>query len=538
THPDLEGVVGPFVNTIVLRLAVPPVTTLRELVRQAREVVLGAQEHADLPFERLVDVLKPRRDPAYNPVFQVNFGVGNFPREDLTLPGILTEPVSGSDVGTAKFDLSLYVTESEPNWYLSVEYNSDLFDEATIHTVTGHLDDLLAAGGDAPDAPIERTGLDLPTGTRPLATRQASGPGRFVPPRDQWERDVAQTWSEVLGVDPVGATDDFFALGGNSMAGMLVIDLLGRRCGHRVPLATLMRHPTVETLATALRGTGTGQKARTVVTLAVSPPSVHDRPPLFFMHAVVGELVLYFHLARELRDLRPVYGVQSDGVFRGGADPGPRTLRQLAARYAQEIIACHPGGPYHLCGFSAAGRLAVAVADQLATLGRPVGAVVLLDTAPFGDVDPDPDLATVLSRWLPFAPSHAELSELDRPGQLAATLAAGTRAGDVPPNFTLDQFERLAGGLEHNARAFAGYRDPSYPGPVTLFRKRGDTGRDITAEWAALPIGELRVEVTDADTHMGLVSGPAVPAVARQIEMCLTAAEPHPFTPTSFPEHA
>jgi thioesterase domain-containing protein len=532
TSPELEAVVGPFVNTVVHRLQVPAGTTVRQLVRQARDVVLGAQAHADLPFERLVELLAPRRDPAYNPVFQVNFAVGNFPREDLVMPGIITEPVPSPEAGTAKFDLALYVTETEQNWYFTVEYNSDLFDPDTVRRVTGSMSTLLTAAGQDPDIVVLDVPLDLPAGTGDgpvAAAKPAVRPtSRFVSPRDQWERDVAQVWSQVLRIDPVGATDDFFALGGHSMAGMLVIDLLAQRTGRRVPLALLLRNRTVETLASALRAGDTGESARIVVPLVVNEKQP-GQPPLFCLHAAVGELMLYFHLARQVGMTRPVYGLQSDGMFRDG-DPGELTLRQLAVRYADEIIARFPSGPYHLCGFSAAGRLCLAVADRLAALGRPMGAVVLLDTAPLGDVAPDPDLATVLSRWLPFAPSRKELAGLDRAGQISATLAAGLRAGDLPPNLDERQFGVLCRRLEFNARALAGYRDPRYPGPMTLFVSKVPGKRDIVAEWAEYPIGEVRVETVDLAGHMGFVSGQAVPLVAQRMAACMTAAEHNPFT--------
>ena len=531
-HPDLEGLIGFFVNSVVVRTDLSGGPSFRRLLHHVRRQSLRAFEHQDLPFEKLVEHLAPTRDTAYNPLFQVNFGFGNVPRGHLDLPGTVAEPVAVPSGAGAKFDLSLYLNEDRGRLAGTFEYATDIFDAATIERLAGYLVEVLAAVTADPDLPIAHLPDPRPgqrPGTPSGSTPETGDPGEppapslwpaspgFVEPRDRWERYVAQVWSEVLGVTPIGAHDEFFELGGSSMPGMLVVDRLCRLTGRSVTLHDLYATRTVEALADWIRsGETISPDPQFVVELQPGGP----RAPLFFLHAVLGELYHYFELARALGTGRALYGVQNDGFFHGGADPGVLTMEQMADRYAEEVRRVHPEGPYHLCGFSGAGRFALAVADSLHAAGDRVGTVALLDTAPLTDAPPAPDRAFILAGWLLFSPPEDELRGLDPRAQLQRVLEAGKRAGDLPPDVEPAEFESFCRRLELNARAISPYR-PSYPGTVTLLTQRDRTDRDLPAEWARFPIGGLKVEEIDAGSHMEFVYGPAVAEVARRLEACL-----------------
>ncbi|MGH8059783.1 MAG: condensation domain-containing protein, partial [Candidatus Entotheonellia bacterium] len=110
TYLETEGLIGFFVNTLPLRTQLTGDPTFRELLTRVREVALGAYAHQDLPFEKLVEELQPDRDLSSTPVFQVMFILQNAPRRPLELPGLSLTPLD-VDAGTAKFDLTLSVTE-------------------------------------------------------------------------------------------------------------------------------------------------------------------------------------------------------------------------------------------------------------------------------------------------------------------------------------------------------------------------------------------------------------------------------------------
>jgi non-ribosomal peptide synthetase component F/thioesterase domain-containing protein/acyl carrier protein len=139
---DLEGLIGLFANTLVLRTNLTDNLSFRELLYQVRECTLSAYTHQDLPFEYLVEKLQPERNPSYNPLFQVMFVLQNSPTEKLKLPSLNLSFLKLENQ-TAKFDLSLSMADNESGLEGSLEYNSDLFDADTIYRMVEHLRILL-----------------------------------------------------------------------------------------------------------------------------------------------------------------------------------------------------------------------------------------------------------------------------------------------------------------------------------------------------------------------------------------------------------
>ncbi len=139
---EIEGLIGFFVNTLVMRTQLSGAESFRELLQRVREVVLDAHSHQDLPFEKLVEELAPVRDMSRSPLFQVMFALQNAPREYLELPGLtFNRLASGSK--TAKFDLTMSVTENRQGFVVVLEYNTDLFEATTIERMLGHFQTVL-----------------------------------------------------------------------------------------------------------------------------------------------------------------------------------------------------------------------------------------------------------------------------------------------------------------------------------------------------------------------------------------------------------
>jgi amino acid adenylation domain-containing protein len=150
---ELEGLIGFFVNSLVLRTDLSGNPTFWELLERSREVALAAYAHQDVPFEKLVEELHPERDLSRNPLFQVAFALQNAPMTSLELPGLTLSPWK-LDVGTARFDLEFHLWEQSqglsglwdtPKEGLSgfVAYSTELFELATITRMIGHFQTLL-----------------------------------------------------------------------------------------------------------------------------------------------------------------------------------------------------------------------------------------------------------------------------------------------------------------------------------------------------------------------------------------------------------
>src|SRR5437660_330780 len=141
---EIESLIGFFVNTLIMRTRLSGDLTVHELLTRVREVALGAFEHQEVPFERLVEELQPERTPDRSPLFQVAFALQNAPTETLELAGLKLSPIAMEN-GTAKFDLTLFLWERGDTLTGALEYSTDLFDEPTIQRMAGHFQSLLAA---------------------------------------------------------------------------------------------------------------------------------------------------------------------------------------------------------------------------------------------------------------------------------------------------------------------------------------------------------------------------------------------------------
>jgi amino acid adenylation domain-containing protein len=131
SRPETETLIGLFINTLVMRTDLSGNPTFRELLGRVRNVVLSAFEHQDLPFGKLVAELQPQRDLSHPPVFQVMMVMQNAPTPNLRLPGLVLTSVE-IDSGVSKLDLTLEVKETEDGLTCRFEYNTDLFESATI----------------------------------------------------------------------------------------------------------------------------------------------------------------------------------------------------------------------------------------------------------------------------------------------------------------------------------------------------------------------------------------------------------------------
>ncbi|MCI0546230.1 MAG: amino acid adenylation domain-containing protein [Candidatus Rokubacteria bacterium] len=143
SRSEIEGSIGLFVNTLVLRTDLSGNPPFREVLERVRETALRAYANPDVPFDRLVEALHPERDLSRNPLFQVMFILQNASMTHLLeLPGLTLEPLA-VETGTSKFDLTLSLTETEPALQGTLEFNTALFDSATMGRLWSHFLTLL-----------------------------------------------------------------------------------------------------------------------------------------------------------------------------------------------------------------------------------------------------------------------------------------------------------------------------------------------------------------------------------------------------------
>jgi len=158
TRREVEELIGFFVNTLVLRTDLSGDPTFREVLGRVKEVTLGAFEHQELPFEKLVAELQPERSLSHSPLFQVMFTLNNTDASSPGLPGLTIESAY-ADSENVKFDLNLAVVEHPGGLRAILGYNTDLFDRGTIQRLLRHLRRVLEQVADDPAVPL--SGLRL-----------------------------------------------------------------------------------------------------------------------------------------------------------------------------------------------------------------------------------------------------------------------------------------------------------------------------------------------------------------------------------------
>jgi amino acid adenylation domain-containing protein len=152
TRAEEEAVIGLFVNTLALRVDVSGAPTFRQVLVRVRETCLGAYAHQEIPFEKLVQELRPERSLRHSPLFQVFFQL-NAPRESLSLSGLQSSPFKHQNE-TAKFDLTLALNDTSNGLLGNLEYSTDLFDPSTATRLVTHFSTILSAAVAAPDTPL------------------------------------------------------------------------------------------------------------------------------------------------------------------------------------------------------------------------------------------------------------------------------------------------------------------------------------------------------------------------------------------------
>ncbi|QRO01039.1 amino acid adenylation domain-containing protein [Archangium violaceum] len=162
TRSELEGLIGVFINTVVLRTKLSSQLTFRELLARVRATTVDAYAHQDVPFEKLVEELKPVRSLSHSPLFQVLFAFQNAPEAKADLPSLSLRPFE-AETHSAKFDLGITFAETPEGLAGTLDYSTDLYDAETMERLFGHVRTLLEAAVAEPDRKV---------GELPLLTAQ------------------------------------------------------------------------------------------------------------------------------------------------------------------------------------------------------------------------------------------------------------------------------------------------------------------------------------------------------------------------------
>jgi len=158
TRDEIEGLIGFFVNTLIMRGDLSGNPTFRDFLKRIRDMAFDAYSNQDFPFESLVEMLQPVRDMSHSPLFQVMFTLDNNSSEILELPDLKLSPFI-SESGTSKFDLTLQIQDRTEFLVGNIEYNSDLFDKSTIERFASQFKNLLVSIVNNPNQKISELSI-------------------------------------------------------------------------------------------------------------------------------------------------------------------------------------------------------------------------------------------------------------------------------------------------------------------------------------------------------------------------------------------
>lgn len=215
------------------------------------------------------------------------------------------------------------------------------------------------------NAKLDRAALPAPEG--------AGTGGEVVAPRTAAERALAEVWAEVLGVERVGAHDDFFLLGGHSLLILRAIALLRERHGLELTVRAFVEHQTLDAVAAAAERGETGDGARGALMWLRREGG---QAPLFCVHPGGGSAHWYRRLVPHLDEDLPVAALEWPGLQSGPGRPVP-TAAEMAGRYLAEIRQARPHGPYRLLGWCGGSGITAEMADRLKADGEEVTFILL-----------------------------------------------------------------------------------------------------------------------------------------------------------------
>ncbi len=191
---------------------------------------------------------------------------------------------------------------------------------------------------------------------------------------------LTRIWQELLGIDSIGADQNYFDLGGDSSLAVHLFVQIESVFKVKLPLATLFDAPTINELAQVLRSEAAPPGWSPLVPIHTGG----SRPPFFCAHGAGGNVLIYRDLARRLGTDQPFYGLQSPGLD-GSCEPLTR-IEDMAATYLKEIRKVQPHGPYFLGGYCLGGTVAFEIAQQIHAQGERVALLALFDTTNWSKV--------------------------------------------------------------------------------------------------------------------------------------------------------
>jgi thioesterase domain-containing protein len=356
-----------------------------------------------------------------------------------------------------------------------------------------------------------------------------------ISPRDDNEARLLAIWEDTLRTRPLGVTDNFFDVGGNSLLAVRLIAQIRRTTGHSLPLSSLFSAGTVESMARLMGENSDDSAGQSSIVVPIQP--LGTRRPFFCVHAGGGTTLGYRDLARNLGPEQPFYGMQSLGL--DGVQAPLSTLTDMARSYVECMRQVQPEGPYLIGGWCMGGIIAFEMTRVLRAQGQRTDLLVLIDSespttaaaslrADAGDTaaSSESDDVGLLRRFawhFGIDLAQSDLAELTDEQRLKHLLDLAQRHDVLPADAEPEQLGWMLRVYKNNIHAVNAYLREFTPGappdhPVVLYRpvRELDAGQDAAFGWSALADTRLSVHLVPGDHHT-VMRPPAVAVLAERL---------------------
>ena len=526
SQAELEQLIGVFINTIVLRTDLSGDPPFVELLARVRETVLEALANQEVPFERVVEILRPKRDRSRHPLFQINFIFQRDFVEPLEVSGVKLTAIPSKSPG-AIYDLNFFMVERPDGWRASCEYNTDLYGAATVTHMLAQFQAIFEGIVANPESRISEipilTAVErlLVGDLQPAQSATIRQP--HVGPKDDTEARLATLWRQVLGVEEISTTTDFFDAGGHSLLAAKLLSQIEKAFGRKLSLAALLQAPTIEAFARRLHEETA--VARRDQVFPIQPQG--SRTPLFVLTSQPA--FFYRLLSRRLGADQPMIGLAWPEL---AALPANFSVKDIAANVVEALREVRPRGPYYLGGWCMSGVIVYEMAQQLRASGEVVGLLVLFDAnnptyvRGFRGLRALPKRAYLLCQKLAYkvgkvwrkGPTGAMSNVLQRIRTTFAN-ARTHRRTDIDQSAGYDPRQ----SMELQSRVAADYEPQACGAPIVLFRSAAyQTGRfrDLTLGWGKVAQGKFDVHEIPGEHH-DMFLEPHVDALADKLRSYL-----------------